>query len=109
MLNTTILMGRLVKDPFISENTEKESTLGRFTLAVNGAKEEDTVYIDCVAFNNKSVTYLHKGDSVAVTGRLNTRKYETKDGQTRTAFEVILSSIEFISVKSSQDKEKVAE
>lgn len=98
MLNKTILLGRLVDNPVINE--EKE--FGRFTLAINGAKEEDTVFIDCIAFKNKAISYLHKGDRILVEGRLHTRKYTTKDGQSRTAFEVIVTTTEFVEVKNSE-------
>lgn len=77
--------------------------MGSFALAVdrrpNQAGQKETDFIDIVVFGKLAeitCKYLDKGRLVAVEGRLQTRTYETKDGQRRRAWEVIGDNIEFL-------------
>ncbi len=99
MLNQLVIMGRLTQSPevFTSEN----GYVVRFTIANNGYKEE-TYFIPCVAFGKNAETvknHLDKGDQIVVVGKLTQRTYQAKDGNKRTAFEVIVNEITFVDIK----------
>jgi len=102
VLNRIILIGRLTKQPEL-RITPSSVSVTSFTLAVdrkpNQSGQKETDFIDVVLFGRLAeVTckYMDKGRLVAVEGRLQTRIYETKDGQKRKVWEVIADSIEFL-------------
>lgn len=102
MLNKIIIMGRLTADVELRA-TQSGKNVASFTVAVdrdfkgqNGEKETD--FINCVAWQNTAdfvSKYFSKGSMAVVSGRLQTRKYETQDGQKRTATEVIAENVYF--------------
>lgn len=97
MLNNISLMGRMVKDPEI-RYTKEQKPVANFTLAVDRDRIEVTDFIDCVAWNSQAEflnKYFHKGSMTVVTGRLQMRKYEAKDGTNRTAYEVVANNVYF--------------
>lgn len=105
MLNRIILIGRLTRQPEL-RITPSSLSVTTFTLAVDrrptqsGQKETD--FIDVVVFGKLAditAKYVDKGRLVAVEGRLQTRTYETKDGQKRKAWEVVADNIQFLSPK----------
>src|SRR3989339_334252 len=104
-LNRSILAGRLVADPEV-RYTNDETAVTRFRLAINrGSKKkgtETTDFINCVAFGPLAKIcgeYLKKGKLVAVEGRLSIRSYEGKDGQKKTATEVIIDDLQMLDSK----------
>ena len=107
MLNKTNIAGRLTADAEMRQTTTGKS-VASFTVAVerdfkgpNGEKETD--FINCVAWNGTAEfisKYFQKGSMAIVVGRLQTRKYETSDGQKRTATEVIVENIYFGGAKT---------
>ena len=102
MLNKIIIMGRLTADVELRA-TQSGKNVASFTVAVdrdfkgqNGEKETD--FINCVAWQGTAdfvSKYFSKGSMAVVAGRLQTRKYETQDGQKRTATEVIAENVYF--------------
>lgn len=95
-MNTVILTGRFTRDPEI-RYTNSNKAVCSFSLAVSRGKDRDPDYIDCVAWEGRGEMIgknFHKGDGIAVTGRLETRTYE-KDGQKHKVAEVNVSSVEF--------------
>lgn len=107
MLNKINIAGRLTADAEMRQTTTGKS-VASFTVAVerdfkgpNGEKETD--FINCVAWNGTAEfisKYFQKGSMAIVVGRLQTRKYETSDGQKRTATEVIVENIYFGGAKT---------
>lgn len=96
-LNTIILQGRLVKDPDL-RSTNSGKKVCTFTIAVDRARKSDTDYIPCVAWNLTGEfvnNYFLKGDPILVQGRLSTRKYDDRDGNRRTAYEVVVDEVNF--------------
>lgn len=91
-MNTINLVGRLTADPEL-KTTQSGKSVCSFTLAVNRPRVKDTTdFINCVAWNQSAeylTNYGRKGSLVAVTGVLTSRKYDDKDGNHRTAFEVV--------------------
>ena len=104
MLNQTVLVGRLVKDPELKE-TETGSKTTHITLAVprsykNADGEYDTDFIDCVLWNGvaeKTVEHCHKGDLVGVKGRIQSRRHEGTDGSIKYLVEVVAERVTFLS------------
>ena len=106
-MNNIVLMGRLTKDPEL-RSTSNGNSVCSFTLAVDrnfaaDGKERESDFIPVVAWRGTAdfvSKYFQKGSMMAVQGALQTRKYEDKDGNKRTAFEVIASQISFCGGKN---------
>ena len=107
MLNICALQGRLARDPELRQtNTGKQ--VATFTLAVdrgrrdaNGQSQAD--WIPVIAWEKAAefaYKWLHKGQMVAVDGRLQSRTYTAKDGTNRTALEIVASNIHFCGSKA---------
>jgi single-strand DNA-binding protein len=106
MLNVVCLMGRLTADPEL-RHTASNAAVSSFTLAVDRAyvkagAEKQTDFINIVAWNTTAefvTSYFHKGQLVAVNGRLQVRNYEDKDGNKRTSYEVVAENVHFAEPK----------
>ncbi len=102
MLNRVILIGRLTKQPELRV-TPSAMSVASFTLAVDRRPGQSgqsvTDFIDVVVFGKLAETtskYLDKGRLVAVEGRIQTRTYETKEGQKRKVWEIIGENVVFL-------------
>lgn len=123
MLNQTVLVGRLVKNPEVTI-TENEKKVSNITLAVprtykNENGEYDTDFVNCVLWGpiaENTAEYCQKGDLLGIKGRVQTRDYEDKDGNKKYVTEIVAEKVTFLSSKSkdiedemeskSTDKEK---
>ena len=103
MLNHITIMGRLTRDPEL-RMTQSQTQVASFTLAVDrdfggrdgGEKQAD--FIDCVAWRQTAEfvsKYFQKGRMAVVSGRLQSRKWEDRDGNKRTSWEVVADNIYF--------------
>ena len=98
MLNHTVIMGRLTKDPEL-RRTEKGIAVTSFTVAVDrdfGDKETD--FIECVAWRQTGEfvdKYFSKGRMAVVSGRLQIRSWTDKDGNKRKTAEVVADNVYF--------------
>ena len=103
-MNSINLVGRLTADPELKQTNSGKSVCS-FTLAVSRPRVKDTTdFINCNVWNQSAeylTSYGHKGNLVAVTGVLTSRKYDDKDGNHRTAFEVVC---DIVSICESKDK-----
>lgn len=101
-MNTTIIQGRLVKDPEIrTTNTGKQ--VANFTIA-EGDKN-NTNYFECQAWEKRAeflAQYFTKGKSILVVGRTITQKWE-KDGKNYSKQIINVNEISF----TLQDKEQI--
>ena len=98
--NRVILVGNLVRDPEI-RYVGSGAAVTKFTLAVNrrSKQQEETDFIDIVAWEKLAETcntYLKKGMSCLVEGRLSIRSYEDKEGQKRKATEVVINTMQML-------------
>lgn len=98
--NRITLVGNLVRDPEI-RYVGSGAAVTKFTLAVNrrAKQQEETDFIDCVAWDKLAETcntYLKKGMSCLVDGRLSVRSYETKEGEKRKAAEVVVNTMQML-------------
>ena len=108
MTNRVVLVGRLTKDPDL-KYSESNLPVLRFTIAVNrtftdqnGQKQAD--FINCVAFRKQAenmARFLGRGSQIAVEGRIQTRNYQGKDGNTVYVTEVVAESVQFLESKNS--------
>lgn len=112
MLNRVVLMGRLVADPEL-RTTPNGAFLTSFSVAVERnytqkGQEKQTDFIHIVAWRNTAefiCKYFEKGQLVALEGSIQTRKYKDKQGNDRTAFEVIAQSVYFAEGKKKENTE----
>ena len=100
-MNQVVLIGRLCADPEL-RYTNNGTAVANFTLAVDRrfSKEKQADFINIVAWKAQAencAKYIAKGSQVAVEGRIQTRKYQDRDGNNRTAFEVVANSVQFLS------------
>lgn len=104
MLNKVILMGRLTKEPEL-RTTQSGVAVASFTLAVDrDYKKDETDFINIVAWRNTAEfvsKWFSKGQLVAVSGRLQVRSYEDRDGQKLIATEVVADECFFAESKKS--------
>lgn len=102
-MNSINLIGRLTKDPEL-RYTSSNVPVCVFTLAVKRPRVKDvTDFIDCVVWRQGAeflTKYAGKGDTVGVSGNINVRKYEAKDGTKRTVYEVHAENVELIQGKN---------
>ncbi len=99
-----VVMGNLVRNPE-TKQTNSGHSVTSFTLAVNG-RNDDVAYIDCTAWNKGGETiaqYLHKGDALLVSGRLNQSRWQDKDGNNRSKIDVVVDEFAFIGGKNNSD------
>ena len=116
MLNRVVLMGRLTADPnrTITHTGNGDIPKAVFTLAVEddfkGSTGRITHFIRCSCWRRTAdfaSAHFHKGDLVAISGRLNTW-VDVKDGDKRTVTEVAVDNIYFTGSKSrAEDSQEV--
>lgn len=100
-----IITGNLTRDPELRTTTSGTNVCS-FSVAVNrtykgtdGENKEEVSYIDCVAWGKLGeviAQYAKKGSSVLVSGRLNQRSFEGKDGVKRSRTEIVAEDFNFI-------------
>lgn len=105
-LNLVTLAGRLTRDPELRTTTSGLSVT-TFTIAVDRkysrGEDKQTDFIDCIAWRDRAdfiSKYFFKGSAICVTGTIQTRNYEDKNGNKRKATEVIADSADFVESKS---------
>ncbi len=104
-LNTIILQGRLVKDPDLRSTTTGKKVC-TFTIAVDRGRNNGTDFINCVAWEKSGEfvnNYFLKGDPILVQGQLQTRQYDDKEGNKRTAYEVAVREVNFCGGKKEKE------
>ncbi|WP_077534241.1 single-stranded DNA-binding protein [Massiliimalia massiliensis] len=105
MLNKAILMGRLAADPELRQ-TPNGVSVTAFRIAVNRTYNRDlTDWIDIVAWRQQAefvCKYFQKGSMIIVEGSIQTRNYEDKNGNKRTAVEVVADQVHFAESKNAQ-------
>ncbi len=105
-VNKAILVGRLGADPE-KRSTQKGTPVTNFSLATNrawnddrGQRQEETEWHRVVVFGNQAeacANYLSKGRQVYVEGRIQTREWEDRDGETNYTTEIVAQTVQFLS------------
>lgn len=110
MVNSVVLVGRLVSNPEIKELSDEKKVIN-ISLAIqrnfkNVNGEYDVDFIRCTMWNGiaDSVNeYCHKGDIISIKGRLQSNNYEDKEGNKKYSLEVMVDRVAFISPKKETD------
>ena len=108
MLNVVAIMGRLAADPQLRQTTTGKN-VASFRIAcdrgrrdANGQSQAD--WLDVVAWDRTAefvCKYFQKGSLIAIDGRLQSRQYQDKNGNNRTAVEVVANNVNFAGPKSN--------
>lgn len=107
MLNHIVLMGRLTADPEL-RYTQSQTPVASFTVAVERdfSREKEVDFIDCVAWRQTGEfvsKYFQKGSMVVVTGSLQSRKWQDRDGNKRINWEVNVDHAYFGEARRQED------
>lgn len=98
-LNKVILGGRMARDPEVKE-TQNGKKVASFCVAVNRMGEKgESDFFNVTAWNKTAelvAGYFHKGSSIALCGRIQTRKYKDKEGKDRTATDIVADEVYFV-------------
>jgi len=97
MLNTCVLTGNLGADPEVFYSSEG-NPVATFNLAFRSGRDK-TGWIKITCFHrlaDVASKYLHKGARIAVAVTLDQSKWETEEGVTRSSYQLIANSLEFI-------------
>lgn len=102
-MNKVVLIGRLTKDPELKFTPGSGTAVATFTLAIDrrfskdGNREAD--FIPVVVWGKQAestANYMSKGKLMGVSGRIQTRSYEAKDGTRRYITEVVADEVQFL-------------
>ena len=112
-MNKAVLIGRLTKDPEVRTTASGIKTAS-ITLAVdrnykNSDGERETDFIPIVTWRGAAELaekYLTKGKQLAVSGRIQTRNYEDRDGNRRFVTEVVADELQFLSSVQSTNTQQ---
>ncbi len=115
-MNKILLIGNLTRDP--ETNTTNDGVqFTRFTIAVNrpftnSAGERLADYFDVICWRqlaDRCAKYLYKGSKVGISGSVQRRQYEDRDGIKRTSFDVVADEVEFLTPKTTDGAQKPRE
>lgn len=105
-MNNISLVGRLTADPELKQ-TQSGISVTSFSIAVDRPGSKDTTdFLPCVAWRQTAefvCRYFCKGQRIGLIGKLTSRKYEDKNGNPRTAYEVVADHVEFVESKKASD------
>ncbi|MEK6647302.1 MAG: single-stranded DNA-binding protein [Candidatus Firestonebacteria bacterium] len=107
-MNKVFLIGNLTKDPQL-RYTANGTAVADLRIAVNrkyktqsGELKEEVCYLNVVVWGKQAVTcqeYLFKGSPILVEGRLQSRSWETENGEKRSTLEVVADRVQFLGKK----------
>ena len=115
-MNVICIMGRLTADPEL-RHTASQVPVTSFTLAVDrafqqkGSEQRQADFIPVVAWRNTAefiCRYFRKGQKMAVKGELQSRQYTDREGNKRTAYEVVADQVYFAESKAAKPSADVS-
>ena len=105
-MNSCNFVGRLTAEIEL-RRTNSGKAVASYSLAIKRPRVADTTdFIEFVTWEQGAeylAKYAHKGDVVAASGTLQPRKWTDKEGNNRTAFEVVTTSVELLSNKKNNE------
>ena len=115
-MNKAFLTGNLTKDPELRQ-TQNGVNCCTFTIACNRTYKNadgkhDADFLNIVTWRGLADTcsqYLRKGRKVAITGMIQTRSYEDKDGKRRTVTEIVADDVEFLTRDNNDSRDQFAD
>ena len=109
-MNKVVLIGRLTKNPELRFTPGTGKAVATFTIAVdrrtNKEGKKETDFIPIVVWGKQgesAANNLEKGRLVGISGRIQTRNYEGKDGIRRYVTEIVADEVQFLDYKSSSN------
>lgn len=112
-MNKVVLIGRLTKDPELRYTPGTGTAVSTVTLAVDRynskTQQMEADFIPVVVYGKQAeslANYLSKGSPAAVSGRIQTRSYDAKDGTKRYVTEVVADmplGVQFVGGKKNND------
>lgn len=112
-INKVILVGNLGKNPEVKRSTDGV-LVANVTIATNerykdksGVKQEKTEWHSLVFFRRLAEIaeqYLTKGSQIYIEGKIQTRKWQTKEGQNRYTTEIVVSELQMLGSKNSSSE-----
>jgi single-strand DNA-binding protein len=109
MFNLVVLTGRLTSDVELKTTTNGVSVCS-FSIAVERrykqGEERQADFINIVAWRSSAefiCKYFKKGSMIGIEGSIQTRKYQDRDGNNRTAFEVVANNVQFVEFKKADN------
>ena len=110
-MNTVNLIGNICNE-LVLKRTNSGKSVMECTIAVNRPYAKDTTdFIPLVIWGATAEflnNYGKKGSKIAVSGKLTTRKWQDKDGNNRTAYEVVCDTVELIGGKNDSQQTNTA-
>ncbi len=111
-MNKSILLGRLTKIPEIRYSQATNTKVALFTLAVNRryvkpGEERETDFINIIAYSKLAdfaEKYLNTGLQICLSGRIQIRNWEDKNGKKRYVTEVVAEEIDFADSNKKADE-----
>lgn len=107
-MNKVFLIGNLTRDPELTE-TQSGISVCRFSIAVNRRSsdgDQKADFYNVTAWRGLGETvarYSRKGNKLAVSGNIELREYEDREGVKRTAIDIIAQDIEFLTPKPQEE------
>jgi len=102
-MNNIIIKGRLTREVELKTTTSGKE-VANFSVAVNRRfNKEETDFFNVQAWGKTGVfcsTYFKKGQEVLVQGEMQCRKYQDKDGNNRSSWDLTAENVEFCGSKS---------
>lgn len=96
MLNTVSLVGRITADPEL-KHTSNGNAVCSFTIAVQrDGRDQPTDFLDCVAWRQTAEfigQYVRKGALLSVSGSIQTRTYQDREGKNRKVVEILAQRV----------------
>lgn len=116
MLNKIFLMGRLVASPEL-RRTKSDLSVASFRIACDRdftgkGEEKATDFFDCVAWRKTGEfvsKYFAKGDPILIDGKLQMRDWQTKDGEKRRSYEIVVDNARFCGGKKKEASAQMQE
>ena len=105
-MNIAVLMGRMTSTPEL-KTTPNGLSVTSFSIAVDRGygDNKQTDFINIVGWRKTAeliCKHFTKGSRIAIEGSIQTRKYQDRDGNNRTMFEVVANNVHFVDTKSAK-------
>ena len=104
-LNSVLIVGRICSDPEFKVTPNGKELL-KFRLANNSAYSDDANFFDVTIWGKTAAAlkeYLLKGKQIATQGRLQQKRWETKDGQKRSQVGIVAENVQLLGGNKPQD------
>lgn len=104
-MNKIFIHGRFAKDPELKtiQGKDGEVSVCNFTVATNRSFGDEADFFNCKIFGKRAEAinkFFCKGKEIVITGEMQNRKYQNKDGENRYVWEVNVNQFDFCGSKN---------